>query len=231
MLASAFRTISTLSVIRRQCSEFRIITAKLYELRTRRFASSSIWFVHVRLPTPALGTPHRSKPGIRYWVRNPMQRLVCASLPFRITTGRVRVDLDRDTKRPRTRGGEVGVQREVWQASDRRPGSVARQYPCLPSYPPTSMSLDRPPELSLLFCWPTGYPGLPYPSPLSLAVFVVCSQATLRHTLHRLHPYCIRSRRQWCHTFPTSSRSYLRSIEPVPRRKQGATTEPFTPAI
>jgi hypothetical protein len=43
-------------------------------------------------------------------------------------------------------------------------------------------------------------------SPLSLAVFVVCGQTTLRHTLHHLHPYCIRSRRQWCHTFPTCSR-------------------------
>lgn len=201
--------------------------------RTRRFASSSIWFVHVRLSTSTLGTPHRSKTGIRYWVRNPMQRLTCASLPFRITTGRVRVDLDRETKRPRTRGGgrRLGYSaksgkraigdREAWLANT----LVCRRihlHPCL--------SIVR----RSCLCCSAGQPGTQdchiHPrshSPcLSYVVkqrFVIRSTVSIRIAFVVVVSGVILS-------LPAPVQ-LARSIETVPRRKQGATTEPFTPAI
>ena len=207
----------------------------LLRSRTRRFASSSIWFVHVRLSTSTLGTPHRSKTGIRYWVRNPMQRLTCASLPFRITTGRVRVDLDRETKRLRTRGGGGwGTARSL--ASER--SATGKRGSSIPLFAVVStyIHVSRSSAGAVFVCsaWRPGIeaghihprshsPCLSYVVNERFVIRSVRSTVSIRIAFVVVVSGVILS-------LPAPVQ-LARSIETVPRRKQGATTEPFTPAI
>lgn len=158
-----------------------------------------------------------------------MQRLTCASLPFRITTGLVRVDLDRETKRPRTRGG-WGTARSV--ASERsatgKRGSTMPLFAVVSTYP--CLSIVR----RSCLCCSAGQPGIQdchihprFHSPrLSYVVkqrFVIRSTVSIRIAFVVVVSGVILS-------LPAPVQ-LARSIETVPRRKQGATTEPFTPAI